>query len=307
MTTGTQIAARLAGLTGKAREDAIWQAVVDDEFPAAFDGPWIKVALPTQTIGGVAYSLVDEVAPDFFALGTDADPLYIAAPPTLAMRIAKRFNATLPTRTEARAIYKASTVRAPMAVPINDAKNQPRNDTASWVESTAKVLAKIGGSHLGTGALVAGGGKDVVLGPQLDGSRVAIYGGLGGSVEGWAWQPYSTIHDVAYYDHSHRFRMVKRRAWLNGKEIERNDDVAIDKTLFPLINDHGQPFALSFPNTTSYGGFNQYSGGSGGPPTPPKPAPKPVPKPKAQPADGGGWILAIGGGLAIALGRLRRR
>lgn len=304
MTTGTAIAARLAGLTGKAREDAIWQAVVDGEYPAAFDGPWIKIALPTQTIGGQAYSLVDEVAPDFFALGTDTDPLYLPTRPDLAMKIAKRFDATLPTRLEARTIHAAAPARAAMAVPINDAKNQPRNDTASWALSTQRVLAALGGSKLGTGALVAGGGKDLVIGPQLDGSRVAIYGGQGGAVEGWAWQPYSTIHDVAYYDHSHRFRMVRRRAWLNGSAIDRSDDVAIDKTLYPLINDHGQPFALSFPNKAAYDGYTPYNGGGGGGVVPPKKPPSPATKAVARDT-GGPFAVFAALGLGLVVTNLR--
>lgn len=303
--TGSEFAAFISSMTGTDREERVLNAFKNGQYPKSFDGPWKKLTI-TDVINGTPYSLTIDVAHDFAAVGTNNDPLYISGTPKLGIKLAKMLDAYMITRKLSRIIFQASKARAPLAVPINDSKNQPRHDTGSWVESTKRVLKSLGGSRFGEGVLVGGGGKDVVLGPDLDGSRVAIYGGFGGKVDGWAWQPYSTIHDSSYEDHSHKFRFVKREAVLNGKKVDLNDDIATDKDLWRLINDHNKWFALTFPNKTSYDGYEPHSNGgggtSGGGDTTPKPTPKPVPKPasKSSGPDGAVALLGVVGiGLAI--------
>lgn len=242
--------------------------------------PWRPVRI-VETIDGVPRELRIYVAPDFYAIGDDDTFRRVPTTPRAAQMIATRWRSILPSRKLARAIYQSADVRIPMATfPPGPDMTSP----TKWREDDQRVAARVPDQRVRLlgGALLAGHRKDIVIGPALDGSKVAIFGGArtapdpkANPADPWAWQPYSTVHGAEYSDHSHGVRLILDRGFLDGVEVPLVD-VFTHPTLHRLVSDQG-PFRPVFPNAGTSGGLtpagNLPTGGGGPVPSSPSPAP----------------------------------
>lgn len=324
MTTGNAIGERLRVLTGMARENAILNAIGNGEYPAVFrDGPWRDVI-----VQGGGHVLQLRVAPDFFALGTADDPYYVGLTPIGAQRLANSLHSILPSKKLATDIAKhagklLSLYEVNPGAPWYDtATGIPKNieATGAWSASNKKRNSKL----MGPGRwarLTAGHMKDVITSFKgLGGSCpsktcVTIFGGAGGSNDGWAIQPKSTIHDWNYGpDYSHGVRLVSRHAVLDGAVVDLVD-VFKNPALAALVSDEG-PFDPRLPLSATAGSGSTGGSSSGGGALPVPGVSTGIPKPTntsgsgssstyveaGSPVSGGGFfaLLILGLGLVAA-------
>lgn len=329
--TGSEYLAQIAAdPTGVVRSARALAAMRAGAMPSWFADPasWPTI-VSTASIDGKVPTLTMRVAPDVAAVGTDAD--YARAPltPSDAQALADFKKSVLPTRKIARLIFQQAARRAP----LSDVKSAPTFLPQSAIETAKAVAAArtvdrlhVPDSTPAAGGIVDGLRKNVVVGPHLDGSHVAIFGGQfgdgSGTVKGYdgkgkgtAWtpahpedialvQPYSTIHIASYLDDTHGVRLVYRMGDLDGSPIDL-DTVALNPKLAVLVSDQtGESlFPLRFPSVGS--------GGAAVPLVPTKPAPKP-PAPGGTGSGSGGGGVAGGegsgagavGGIGLALGAI---
>jgi hypothetical protein len=240
---GSQLDALIATMPPAAREATIAQLATSiGNLPSWFSARvW-----PLVVIKSGGHELRLRVAPDYLAIGEDGDFRRVALTPQTAQLVANAYGAILPSRALVRAIYGAADVRVRMPTFPPDAMQE---SSAMWIADDARVsvaAAQLVGKLQG-GSLAAGHRKNVVTGPGLDGSRVAIFGGLRDpSAASWWWQPYSTIHGSSYTDHSHGIRLVSRAAVLDGLPVDLGY-VFTHPELHPLVSDQG-PYVPAFPN-----------------------------------------------------------
>ena len=208
---------------------------------------------PWVTLTDGKNKLEIQVSPDFWKLGTDEASAAMAPMwPTTAQAVADDLSLRTINTKIANAIYRQAKVKGDImsslvnpGEPWYNLKNgTPRDIDASgaiaasdkkrifWLEKVAPGDRK--------GILIDGHAKNVVhQGPGLSGDRVAIYGGGGGAVDGWAVQPFPGPHELNYWpDYSHGVRFMRKKALLNGKKI-LIDDVFVDPKLAHLVSDKG--------------------------------------------------------------------
>lgn len=226
---------------------------------------WVEITGGGHTLRILAaptcYALGDEDAPFFCARGT----------PYGAQAIADYWDCILPSRVLLRHIQKASDP----AIHYIDVKGAPYSIPLAKIETPAATQAASDaanarfaslGDNPGDG-LSIGFKKSIVVGPNLDGSHVAIYGGIGGSYDP-PWnvvQPYSTIHGSSYGDYSHGITLVSRKAELDGEAVDLRMDVfgSTDPAIYGLVTDQGR-FDPVFPNAGPKS-IAEFSGGAAAP------------------------------------------
>ncbi len=225
------------------REEYIFQQVINGNIPTFLRK--LVAVTNTATINGAKHVVQYFVAPDYFALGTDADYLLTPMTPMLAQRVANFLDCSLPTRKMSDEIWKAAQVKLPpspipatpkmITVPVFEAHNETVR---------GQRLAVVSAHPLGE--LVAGDKKDVVISPLIyanlhtrASTPVVIYGWHKG--DGKAIQPIYNGHANTWADYSHGIRLVQQSAILDGKPttisaILTNANVAAllsDETNFP--------------------------------------------------------------------------
>jgi len=270
--------------------------------------PWKKITV-TENINGIDHTLEYWVTPDDIAVGDDTDWFYPAWFPSDAQVVADFYNSIIPSRKMVRDIFKQADTQVlyqDLGSPWKDSKGSPVPSefakATSLIEGNRKIKLALG-TNSPADHLIAGHSKDIVTGPNLDGKHVVIYGGYQpGGVDGLFLQGYSgDKHSSDYIDHSHKLRLVFRKAYLDGKLVDIENDV-FNGPLFKLVDDHGVPFDPRYPNLKSVVSITE-----GGKTTIVQP--KTVISPTDErPMD---WkipaMLATGGvGLAIVFGLLRR-
>jgi hypothetical protein len=230
---GSEFAQRILGLWGAEREEQIVTQIEQGNIPA-FLRHLIPVTVLGRTVRGVTRITVC-VLPDYLAVGSDSDFLYVPLGLKSAVRVAARHGFLLPTPRIVDAIYAASAVKlTPEPLP---ASNEMRS-TAYVMRHTDLIDLQRALHSDAPGALTAGDKKDVVLTAQLwrVPGRVAIYGWHRPS--GDPIQPLSTVHGAGYVDYSHGVRLVSRTVYVNGVG-RRLEDVLADRELAPLISGEG--------------------------------------------------------------------
>jgi hypothetical protein len=211
--TGSQFVRHVSMMNAGEREQAIWDELSKGNLPQ-FLRMLVPVELQCHLAGGKQLVATIFVAPDYLAIGSDADFLRIPMNLHTALAIAERFGFVLPTRKMVDAIYLQSRHRlAPQPLPAGD---QMRSTQYYWahnelIDGQAQTL----GAQLGE--LVSGDKKDVVLTNRLAQhlGRIAIYGWH--RAAGQPIQPLSTVHGANYADYSHGIRLVSRWAMIDGK------------------------------------------------------------------------------------------
>ena len=237
---GSKLAQEIAALPLQEREERIWKEVTSGNVP---DFLRQFCAVPVSaTISGTDVKGHIFVLPDYLAVGSNEDYLYIPLTPFTAQRIADRVNCTLPTPLMVDSIYQAASVKlTPFPIPPTEAMTTVpvfQSHTLSVVSQRSASL-----SQFPLGSLVAGNKKDVVVCAALSDSpgKVAIYGWH--TAVGKPIQPLFLGHAATWADYSHGIRLVSKTMDVDGHPMPI-EKVLADPKLSALVSNEGPvPFA----------------------------------------------------------------
>jgi hypothetical protein len=237
--TGTDLSQQIASLTGLEREQTIAAMIYGKNTPS-----WLAldqfVPIVMEDKGN---KIVVRVSPDVVSIGSDADALRVPLWPSTAQAVANYFGAILPSRQLSKAIYDAAPVKLAAAPRPPDPSMEL---SPAFTEHSLLIDKQLVSRGVKPGTLVAGHKKDVVIGPNLDGSKVAIFGWY--DAAGNTIQPYSTIHDARYSDYSHGIRLIDNNARYNGRAVLLTD-LFQDPEAMNLVSDAAQgSYWPVFPN-----------------------------------------------------------
>lgn len=230
---GATVMASLRSVSGRARDDALVQQVLEGNVPGH-----LRTLVPVTfdaTTSGRPTRVTLCVMPDYLSVGSDDNNVRIPLGLPAALRVASNLNMALPTRRIVDAIYAQADIRlapSPM-VPTNQMAS-----TAYFIEHNATIESQRRRSGAQAGVLIAGHKKDVVISARLAQApgRVAIYGWH--RTNGRAIQPLSTVHGAQYADYSHGIRLISRTAYVNGRAVDLATLLG-DGELAGLISDEG--------------------------------------------------------------------
>lgn len=170
---GAEIAADIRTLDVAAREARVYAEVVRGNMPSWFRR-LERVELSGE-VDGQTRRMTFWVAPDYLAVGSDDDYLYIPLSPRTALRIADLAGASLPTPRMVDAIWAAARVRLiPIRIPPDEFMG-----TMRYFERHNRLVQAQRRQHgAPLGAFVAGHKLDIVLptAPVAEPADVAIYG-----------------------------------------------------------------------------------------------------------------------------------
>lgn len=186
--SATSIMARTSGMSQTAREREFIRLINSGNVPS-----WTFTTV--QIRNGLS------VTPDFIAVGTDEDYIWVPLTPAGAMLVLGQIGFRLPTRSEAEAIY-AYALASGNNIPFQSftpTSGQTRWGNLAMTTSKNKIMRVLNGRR----GLIDGH-KKYVLGERN--GKVLIYGGH--YADGSLVQPYSDIHDASYLDYSHGIRGV---------------------------------------------------------------------------------------------------
>lgn len=238
---GAEFARRTATLSSAERDRAVVAELERGNIPS-FLARLTPVTLAPPA--GQARGATIWVTPDYLAVGSDEDFLYVPLTYPSATAVAARFGAVLPTARMVDAIYEQSAHHlAPAPLPAGPlmrsnlylSRHQQRIDEQR--------------SGLSLGELVSGHKKDLVLTNRLllRPDRVAIYGWH--RAPGAPIQPLSTVHGARYVDYSHGVRLVSTTIVVAGRPRSIYDALS-DARVAPILNWEGvtrDPWALMHP------------------------------------------------------------
>jgi len=198
--SGSEFAATIRGLSLEAREERIVAEVLRGNVPG-----WLRALVPICAVeAGEAVELW--VTPDYLAVGSAEDHLYVPMTPQSALRIADDLTMSLPTPEIVDAIWASAEVKlSPAPIPPS-----PEMTTVPvFLRHSNIVRAQRAEAAAPAGVLTAGHKKDVVDSPGLASNpgRVAIYGWH--EPDGWPIQPLYLGHTDDWVDYSHGVRLVR--------------------------------------------------------------------------------------------------
>ncbi len=206
---GSAFAARIAGMTLAEREAAVREQFMAGNVP----GSWrqfteVKIS---RVIGGREHTAILSVAPDYLAIGSDADALLMPLTPGTARELAAHIECTLPTRRMVDEIHRAAPVKLTPAPLPPGAEMTSVGTFARHCELVRKQQT----AHP-AGQLTAGHKKDLVLTARLATApgKVAIYGWH--RPDGTPIQPLYTGHASTWVDYSHGVRLVASALTVDG-------------------------------------------------------------------------------------------
>ncbi len=208
---GSAVAQRVAQLSGVDRD-----AVIRAELFAGNIPQFLRHPVPVSIAGGDRahpLELTLCVLPDYLAVGSDGDFIFVPLGLEAALAVAQRFGFELPTPHMVDAIYAAAPVKlAPLPLP----PGEQMRSTAYLVHHSELIGEQRAALSAPLGELTAGDKKDLVLTSRLwtDPGKVAIYGwhrAVGAPI-----QPLSTVHGARYADYSHGVRLVSDTVYVNG-------------------------------------------------------------------------------------------
>lgn len=209
--SGSQFVERARTLAGTDRD-----AFILDELLAGNVPDFLRHLAPVTFVaaqGAEALSVTVCVLPDYLAVGSNRDFVYVPMGLAAALTVAARFGFALPTARLVDAIYAQAAVKLDPQPLAAGEQMRSTDYFAHHSELIAQQRQVIG---VTAGDLTAGHKKDLVLTSRLWDipGRVAIYG----------WhrainhpiQPLSTVHGARYADYSHGIRLVSDTVYING-------------------------------------------------------------------------------------------
>lgn len=231
---GSTVISHLTSSGGRERDNAITAEVLRGNMPD-FLRNLVPVSFDGTDAQGRPTRITICVTPDYLAVGSNRDFVRVPLGLPAAMRIAERFDMVLPTTRMVDEIYRQAQVHL---------SPRPMDPTSAMVttgyflrhNSTVQGQLQQAGARLGQ--LVSGHKKDLVLTNRLQSrpGQVAIYGWH--QRNGRAIQPLSTVHGAQYADYSHGIRLVSRRAFVNGREVDLRDLLS-NSQVASLVSEEG--------------------------------------------------------------------
>ena len=225
----------IGSLPLQSREDRIWNELISGNVPTFlrhFCAVPVIATIAGKEVSGKVFAL-----PDYLAVGSDDDYLYVPLTPFTAQRIADRLHCILPTPKLVDDIYQAARVKlAPSPIPPSAAMTT----VPVFLDHARTVLTQRSASlsQFPLGALVAGDKKDIVVCAALSESpgKVAIYGWH--TSVGKPIQPLYLGHVATWADYSHGTRLVCKTMDVDGHRIPIEKVLANPK-LSALISNEG--------------------------------------------------------------------
>lgn len=245
---GAEFVRRTSNLSSAERDRRVVAELARGNVPS-FLNQLTPVTLTGKAPGGPSVAATIWVTPDYLAIGSDNDFVYVPLTYYSATLVADRFGSVLPTASMVDAIYAQSAHHlTPAPLPAGPlmrsnlylAKHQRRIDAQR--------------AGLPLGQLLAGHKKDLVLSNRLGQfpDRVAIYGwhrALHDPI-----QPLSTVHGARYVDYSHGVRLVSTTVVVNERPRSIYDALQ-DTDVAPVLNREGvtrNPWALMHPSVGAH-------------------------------------------------------
>jgi hypothetical protein len=210
--TGSEFVRQTQGMSDDERESAILEQALSGNFPT-FLRHSDAVTLTGRSGDGTAVTITVCVAPDYLAIGSDSDYLFVPMRLQTALAVASHYGSLLPTRRMVDAIYAQARVHLqPQPLPASDTMRT----TGYYWHHSELVREQRQSFAEPPGALTAGDKKDLVLTNRFwtNLQRVAIYGWH--LADGRPIQPLSTVHGARYADYSHGVRLISATAYVNG-------------------------------------------------------------------------------------------
>ncbi len=232
--TGSQFVRYILKMSPQDRERAIRDEILKGNLPE-FLRKLVPVELHSESAAGKSLTATIFVAPDYLAIGSDADFLRIPMNLPTAAAIVDRFGFVLPTRKMVDAIYNQARYHlVPQPLPAGP---QMRSTAYYWTHNQM-VQEQMHALGARLGELVSGDKKDVVFAQRLAANigRIAIYGWHRGP--GQPIQPLSTVHGANYADYSHGIRLISELALIDGK-LRPIHDILGDPAEAKVLSDEG--------------------------------------------------------------------
>jgi hypothetical protein len=230
---GSEFARRVEALSGPQRDAEVRSEILSGNVPQ-----FLRHLAPVTVANADAahpVAITVCVLPDYLAVGSDKDFVFVPMGLEAALDIADHFGFDLPTPKLVDAIYQESAVKlAPQPLPAGD-QMRSTDYVVHHTQLITRQRSEIGGT---LGQLTAGDKKDLVLTSLLwqNPGRVAIYGWHRAVNE--PIQPLSTVHGARYADYSHGIRLVSSVVYVDG--IKRSiDDVLAEPRLAALLTKEG--------------------------------------------------------------------
>jgi hypothetical protein len=232
--TGSEFVRRIQGMSDDEREAAILDQALNGNFPT-----FLRLSKPVTLTGrsadGVPVAITVCVAPDYLAIGSDTDYLFVPMRLQTALAVATRYDSLLPTRKIVDAIYAQARVHLqPQPLPASDTMRT----TGYYWRHSELVREQRQSFAEPPGSLTAGDKKDLVLTNRFwtNLERVAIYGWH--HADGKPIQPLSTVHGARYADYSHGVRLIGVIAYVNGVATPLLK-LLQDRRLASILSDEG--------------------------------------------------------------------
>jgi hypothetical protein len=171
--------------------------------------------------------------PDYVCVGSDDDFARMPITMRTTRKLCAAAGAMPPTKLLVDALYAAAPFK--VTSPTMSPGSWRLADVVSHHEVIARRLTKAGGQP---GDLVAGCKKDIVITRRMleHGGRTALYGWM--LKDQSVVQPLSLVHDDRFLDYVQGLRLIDRRLWIDGKDVDFLDALA-DRALAPLVSDEG--------------------------------------------------------------------
>ena len=210
--SGSKIMQKISSLSLKQRENLLTAEILKGNVPEFLRHPKkisISEWIDGKQIKGKLWTL-----PDYLAVGSDSDYVYVPLTPVTAQKLARKLGFTLPTGKIVDLIYRSAQTKLK---PNYMHPGKAMTTTTYFLKHSRKIQNQLARS--GRSGIIAGHKKDVVLSKRLlkDPSKVAIYGWH--KLNGVPTQPLSTIHHKNYVDYSHGIRLIAGTIEIENREL----------------------------------------------------------------------------------------
>jgi hypothetical protein len=227
------------------RENWIYAQVVSGNVPN-FQRTLVPVSV-SATINGTHHTATYYAAPDYLAIGTDADYFLEPTTPLLAQRLGNVLGYTLPTRKMVNQIWTNAAVKM-NPQPISPSPDMITVPVFAQENFMVRTQRNTFTNSFPLGALVSGDKKDVVISSMIYADLhsgvpkpVCIYGWhqvSPPSSNGLPIQPLYNGHAETYADYSHGIRLVQNALTVDGSP-NTITNVLTNPNLAALLSDEG--------------------------------------------------------------------
>lgn len=229
--TGSEFFKKIWDFPHRIRERAIYEEIVSgnipdflrklEPIPLTFNPPNKKTTRATLW-----------TLPNYLAVGSNEDYVFVPMNLFTAVKIAKKFGFSLPTRKIVDEIYRHAQIKLhPRLMP----PKRKMTSTEYFSIHNNRIKKQIADRDLSM--LMAGHKKDVVITSRNKKNRIAIYGWH--RINGRPIQPLSTVHDATYVDYSHGIRLISDIVMIDGNKFSLFDALK-DSQLYKIFSDEGR-------------------------------------------------------------------